>query len=75
MAALAPSPADSATWLKLASEWLAMARQPGRASAERLAGERLRRTLLVPAPARGRPAASAGIDHARERSRSAESAP
>jgi hypothetical protein len=24
MAAMAPSPADQATWLKLASEWLAM---------------------------------------------------
>jgi hypothetical protein len=38
MAALAPSPADQATWLKLASEWLAPKQRRMRAGTNRLDG-------------------------------------
>jgi hypothetical protein len=38
MAALAPSAADQATWLKLASEWLALKQRRMRAGANRLDG-------------------------------------
>jgi hypothetical protein len=38
MAALAPSPADQATWLKLASEWLALKQRRMRAGTNRLDG-------------------------------------
>jgi hypothetical protein len=36
MAAVAPSPADQATWLKLASEWLALKQRWTPAGADRL---------------------------------------
>jgi hypothetical protein len=38
MAAMAPSPADQATWLKLASEWLALKQRRTRAGTNRLDG-------------------------------------
>jgi hypothetical protein len=44
MAALAPSPADQATWLKLASEWLANKQRRIPAGPDRLDGGQARRS-------------------------------
>jgi hypothetical protein len=44
MAALAPSPADQATWLKLASEWLANKQRRTPAGTDRLDGSQPRRS-------------------------------
>lgn len=38
MAALAPGPADQATWLKLAAEWLVLKQRQPRTASDRLQG-------------------------------------
>jgi hypothetical protein len=48
MAAMAPSPADQATWLKLASEWLAMSSGRGVPSDARVRGKQGRQSHLIP---------------------------